>query len=187
MAAPVVARNHQVRSSGRKGTWQPLGKTPLVDIRFPFGLSRLKFEHEGYRPLVRALGGAHFNWDRLTAVQPDMLLVGPDDSYVLDTEQLLPLDKVRVPGWKFTAPGEVLDVRDFLLGRYEVTNSEYKKFVDSGGYSRSELWEPVVIKGRALPWEEAMRLFVDRTGRPGPSTWEAGDYPQGQDQSRCPE
>lgn len=25
-----------------------------------------------------------------------------------------------------------------------------------------------------------MALFVDRTGRPGPSTWEAGDYPDGQ-------
>ena len=23
--------------------------------------------------------------------------------------------------------------------------------------------------------------FVDATGRPGPSTWEAGDYPEGED------
>ena len=26
-----------------------------------------------------------------------------------------------------------------------------------------------------------MALFTDKTGRPGPSTWEAGDYPEGQD------
>ena len=26
-----------------------------------------------------------------------------------------------------------------------------------------------------------MKLFVDRTGQPGPSTWELGDYPEGQD------
>ena len=26
-----------------------------------------------------------------------------------------------------------------------------------------------------------MSEFVDKTGRPGPSTWEAGDYPDGQD------
>ena len=24
-----------------------------------------------------------------------------------------------------------------------------------------------------------MRLMTDRTGRPGPSTWEAGEYPAG--------
>lgn len=33
-----------------------------------------------------------------------------------------------------------------------------------------------------IPWESAMSLFVDRTGRPGPSTWEAGDYADGQDE-----
>ena len=27
---------------------------------------------------------------------------------------------------------------------------------------------------------EAMARFTDQTGRPGPATWEAGDYPAGQ-------
>jgi dienelactone hydrolase len=36
------------------------------------------------------------------------------------------------------------------------------------------------VAGRELPWEEAMARFTDRTGRPGPATWEAGDYPEGQ-------
>ena len=30
-----------------------------------------------------------------------------------------------------------------------------------------------------LSWAEAMQGFVDRTGRPGPATWEAGDFPEG--------
>ena len=66
------------------------------------------------------------------------------------------------------------------MDRFEVTNREYKRFVDSGGYRRRELWEqPVREGGQALPWEQAMALMTDRTGRPGPSTWEAGDYPAG--------
>ena len=34
--------------------------------------------------------------------------------------------------------------------------------------------------GRALTFEAAMARFIDRTGRPGPATWEAGTFPAGQ-------
>lgn len=35
-------------------------------------------------------------------------------------------------------------------------------------------------EGRRLSWEQAIALFADKTGRPGPGTWEAGTYPAGQ-------
>ena len=77
--------------------------------------------------------------------------------------------------------GQTIDASDFLLDRYEVTNAEYKKFVDAGGYRRRDLWDAgVSATARHVTWEEAMRPFVDRTGRPGPSTWVAGDYRDGQ-------
>jgi serine/threonine protein kinase len=161
------------------GEWEDLGRTPLMDIRFPFGLSRLRFELEGYRPLVRAMGGGHLNWDELRRTFPDSLLVGPE-TFKLETEQTIPSDMIRVPGWTLATGEGTLAAHDFLLGRYEVTNAEYKKFVDASGYARRELWEPVIVKGRSLSPEDAMRLFVDRTGRPGPSTWEAGDYRDGE-------
>ncbi len=31
-----------------------------------------------------------------------------------------------------------------------------------------------------LSWSEAAKLFVDKTGRPGPATWMQGEYPAGQ-------
>ena len=34
---------------------------------------------------------------------------------------------------------------------------------------------------RTVSWEEAVLEFRDTTGRPGPSTWELGTYPEGQD------
>jgi DNA-binding SARP family transcriptional activator/formylglycine-generating enzyme required for sulfatase activity/predicted esterase len=161
--------------------WETLGRTPLQNIRIPYGLSRFRFELPGHRPLLRALGGAHINWPELVPVDPDMLLVGPE-SFRLDTETSLPADMVRVPGGRVWLDGKRVDVADFLLGRYEVTNAEYRAFVLAGGYQRPELWDTVVMNGVPLPWREAMARFVDRTGRPGPSTWEAGDYRQGDDQ-----
>ena len=160
-------------------TWEELGRTPLVNIRIPHGLSRVRLELNGYKPLLRALGGGHLNWDELAATDPDALLVGPE-TYRLDTEKTLPANMVRVSGWSFVAERDTLAMRDFFLGRSEVTNAEYKTFVDAGGYRNAALWDSIGVKGRPVSWGEAMARFVDRTGRPGPSTWEGGDYPDGE-------
>lgn len=166
---------------GDEDAWTELGVTPLVDIRIPYGLSRLRFELEGYRPLVRVVGGAHLNWTELgSGDNPDGLLVGTQ-RFRLDTEESIPEDMVRVPGWSQGFGGDTVQLQDFFLGRHEVTNAEYRVFVDAGGYERPALWAPIVAGGDTLAWAQAMERFVDRTGRPGPSTWEAGDYRDGED------
>jgi eukaryotic-like serine/threonine-protein kinase len=86
-----------------------------------------------------------------------------------------------VIGWSQVFDGELVEFRDFFLGRHEVTNAEFETFVAAGGYRTAAYWEPIVDNGEPIPWEDAMARFTDRTGRPGPSTWEAGDYPAGQD------
>src|SRR5207249_7636575 len=56
----------------------------------------------------------------------------------------------------------------FLMDRDPVTNREFKRFVDAGGYRDPKLWrEPVIVGGRELPSNEAMTRFVDTTGHPG--------------------
>src|SRR5262249_30298293 len=35
-------------------------------------------------------------------------------------------------------------------------------------------------QGREVTWTEAMDMMKDQTGRPGPSSWEAGDFPADQ-------
>ena len=71
---------------------------------------------------------------------------------------------------------------DYWIDRYEVTNKQYKDFVDHGGYWRQKYWKQEFLQnGRRLSWEQAMALFRDCTGRPGPATWEVGDYPHGEE------
>jgi eukaryotic-like serine/threonine-protein kinase len=159
--------------------WDELGRTPLVDIRVPYGLSRIRLELPGYRPSLRALGGAHLNWSELAPYNPDHLLVGPE-IYRLYRHDSLPEDMAAVPGWLFTNDGHTLPVREFLMMRHEVTNDQFQAFVDGGGYLRPELWDPIVVAGDTIRWKDAMRLFVDRTGRAGPATWEGGSYPRGE-------
>jgi predicted esterase len=75
-----------------------------------------------------------------------------------------------------------IQLHDYWMDRYEVSNEQFKRFVDDGGYQKREYWKhPFLREGGALSWEAAMAEFRDATGRPGPSTWEAGDYPKGQD------
>ena len=64
------------------------------------------------------------------------------------------------------------ELDDFWIDKFEVTNRQFKEFVDQGGYRRRDYWrEPFIEGGRSLPWEEAIARFRDATGQPGPATW----------------
>jgi dienelactone hydrolase len=150
--------------------WERVGVTPLDSVRLPrLTLTRLRLERDGFRPLNRLVTAASrlaFTLDSITAPDSDM---------------------VRVTGGQ-VVPGQVgLDhlppvrLADYLIDRHEVTNAEYKAFVAAGGYQDVRYWtEQFERGGRALSFEDAASAFVDRTGRPGPSTWEGGDFPRGQ-------
>ncbi len=155
--------------------WQYLGTSPIEKTRVPFGTFWWKLEKQGY--------------ETVTAVAPTFRLDMssrqyrlPYDFYrILDPKGKLPPNMVRVPSTQTAA--EKLD--DFFVDRYEVTNQRYKEFVDSGGYRDPKYWKHTFLKdGRSLSWEEAVAQFLDQTGRPGPSTWQAGDYAKGQE--NCP-
>jgi DNA-binding winged helix-turn-helix (wHTH) protein len=155
--------------------WEDLGVTPLEAARIPAGFSRFRLERDGYRPLLRL----EFVWWESAGYSEQPQQFPP---FKLDTQQSLPDDKVRVPGWEERVQGTPAQFADFFLNRYEVTNREYKEFVDAGGYSRPEYWQqPIVKDGQEISWADAMMLFTDRTGRPGPAVWEAGDYAEGKD------
>src|SRR5260370_21687995 len=53
--------------------------------------------------------------------------------------------------------------------------------MERGGYQNRANWKHEFTKnGRRRSWAEAIAEFRDSTGRPAPSTWELGSYPEGQ-------
>lgn len=66
----------------------------------------------------------------------------------------------------------LISIEPVYLDRFAVTNEEYQRFVDSGGYEQLEFWHE-----EALP---ALLDFVDQTGAPGPRFWEDGQYRPGE-------
>jgi hypothetical protein len=167
--ATVLRRDYDSTDSD----WQELGVTPLDVRRFPLGLSRLRFELDGYLPRETADFSSR---------------IASAGAFVLDTPDTMPAGMTRVSGGSSTiyAPGleqlEALELGDFFMDIHEVTNRQYKTFVDAGGYTDPTCWtHPFVRDGRTLPFEEAMTVFVDQTGRAGPSGWQVGAYPEGDD------
>src|SRR2546421_2150360 len=157
--------------------WMLLGNTPLDSVLLSLSgggaflnANRLRIERPGYRTLELVgipLHDSVITLDRDSALPPEMVRIAGGD-----------LD-VFYPGFEHIRP---IRLGDYLMDRFEVTNREFKRFVDSGGYRRRELWEyPFVKEGRVIPWEQAIARMTDRTGRPGPSIWEAGEYPAGQE------
>ena len=52
------------------------------------------------------------------------------------------------------------------MDKFEVTNKQYKAFMDAGGYSNKSYWNyPVYNNGKIISLESALTLLVDRTGR----------------------
>jgi len=168
---PASARVYMKEYENPDGEWSYLGVSPLEKVRVPIGIFRWKFEKEGYETVLAAAS----TWD---IGGGDDLISGYDLVRTLDEEGSGPPGMVRVQGTET----DVGTLGDFFIDRYEVTNREYKKFVDAGGYRKREYWKHSFVKdGRELTWEEAMMELLDQSGQPGPSTWLAGDYPQDQD------
>jgi iron(II)-dependent oxidoreductase len=59
----------------------------------------------------------------------------------------------------------------YYLDRCAVTNRQFQRFVQAGGYDNMEIWPQEV-------WPSLMR-FTDRGGRPGPRHWDHGKLPPG--------
>jgi len=146
--------------------WTYLGKTPLEQNRLPHDFFLFRITKPGYETVLATNGGA-----RLSPV-------------FLDPAETLPARMVRVPAGDVDPTGHAsVHLDDFFIDQFEVTNAEYKKFVDAAGYQDPKYWKfPIVHEGRTLSFHDAMQLFRDKTDRPGPATWELGTFASGEDE-----
>lgn len=155
--------------------WRSAGITPLKDARFSRSYLRMEIRKKGYQTIEYA---GPWTYGRL----------GPDiDTLKLDITGSIPENMVRIPK-KVTDMYIVgleqyggKEVPEFLIDKYEVTNKQYKTFMDAGGYTTKSFWKhPFYENGKEIGMESALAKFIDRTGRQGPANWEAGAYPDRQ-------
>lgn len=69
-----------------------------------------------------------------------------------------------------STPDELISVDSLYLDRNCVTNADFAKFVQSGGYSNPMLWPEEVLPN--------VLQFTDTTGAAGPKDWTDGAPPQ---------
>jgi formylglycine-generating enzyme required for sulfatase activity/cephalosporin-C deacetylase-like acetyl esterase len=167
--------------SDKNAKWEFVGKTPISNWREArFTFYAWKVEKPGYQTVEAANVGI----SRETAWRA---APGNDLRFKLIAAAEAPPGMVLVPGGEVSLaiPGfdalPAAKLSDYWIDKYEVTNRDYKKFVDAGGYKNAQYWkQPFLKDGHSLRFQDAVNLLRDKTGRPGPATWEAGDYPDGQ-------
>ena len=135
----------------------------------PYALTQWKIEKEGYETFEGAQYG----------LRPFMAF---GQGFTLDVEGSRPEGMVRVPRSAYEPDGlPTVELEDYWLDRYEVTNRQFKEFVDTGGYEKEEYWtRPFVGEDLELSPEAAVAHFVDTTGPAGPAGWEFGAYDAGE-------
>ena len=155
--------------------WQYLGRSPIEARRIPFGFFRWRIRKDGFEIFEAGPFGVP-GWEKSHTF-----------NFTLFERDKAPPGMVWVPGGTFSPemPGfdglPLVTVASFWIDKFEVTNREFKKFVDAGGYATQRYWKEKFMKdGREISWQKAVDTFRDRTGRLSPSTWELGSYPEDQ-------
>lgn len=174
--------------------WMPVGTTPFNEpTPLPRGVMQFELELEGHetREIVVQNPGPMLDnilyFERMGRgrFSPTPVRMAPAGE--------IPPGWVEVPasnlpfflsGWSRDVAGLdiVHETPRFLVSKYEVSNAEYRDFVQADGYTNPDYWEGLefIEDGGQLTFAEAMARFVDRTGRPGPSTWELSNFADGE-------
>jgi DNA-binding winged helix-turn-helix (wHTH) protein/predicted esterase len=153
-----------VRGYRDEADWLALGRTPLHDVRLPLTMLRFRVDLADHAPIE---------------VAPSVLPA--PDAFRLHAADEAPEDMVFVPAGPVRYLLVPAELPDFWIDRHEVSNRDYLRFVEDGGYRRPEFWRhPAIEDGRELAWEELIARLVDSTGLPGPATWALGTFPEGE-------
>jgi len=169
------------RAYASNDEWRLIGRSPIQPLRLPRGILQFKLEKEGYEtsyfsssnPSLKLYNSpVEFGW----SLEP--INIQPQGS--------IPPGMTYIQGGNFipalTGAGvDPVYLHPFYIDKFEVTNKDFKGFMDAGGYSNSQYWvEMDFIKdGVSLSFEQAQEIMIDSTGMTGPAGWEVGTYLQG--------
>lgn len=158
---------HEVKGSTH---WELLGVTPFVHLEVPNGRVQLKISHPDF-------------------VSREINLMLPDEFPLIqvglfESKEKAEAGMVFIPSSlnaEVVIDREGREMSDFWIDQYEVSNADYKEFVDAGGYRDASYWAGLNLRweGQPITFEQGQECFVDSTGRPGPANWRDGTYVDG--------
>lgn len=137
------------RYSDTSGEWTYIGKTPADTLKLPFFTAYLvRLEKQGYESAT----GISLTQLIKETMDPDTLF------RKLFKKGEVPEGMVYVEGLGTELANNYLkEKHGFFMDRYEVTNKQFKEFVDKGGYSNLDYWKhPFIKDGATLSWDEAL-------------------------------
>ena len=120
--------------------WTYIGKTPIDHVRLPLGILRWRFEADHIETSERTF--AAVQWDSRFALA---------ERGSVPQGMVGILGGVAFLGFTGFDPDAGVPLQGFSIDKYEVTNAQFKEFVDAGGYERQEYWQhPFVRNGQQL-------------------------------------
>lgn len=179
--AQVYLKRFSPDETGNFPPRELVGTTPINNLRIARGQYILYVEKNGNAKTERTVSGTIMRAGNQRVLPPPLSV----------QQKLIELDKIPermvfVPGgdYRLVAWARPTDARvrldDFFIDKYEVSNQEYKEFINAGGYLKKQFWKyPFVKDGKTLSWEEAIDELKDRTGLPGPRSWSNRNFPEG--------
>jgi formylglycine-generating enzyme required for sulfatase activity len=161
------------------------GTTPISHLRIARGEYVMSIEMPGYAPFERTVSSA-LRRDEDANISSDQYEIHADCRLVKavdapDRMVFVPGGDYKLQGWDTPYDGSVR-IEDYFIDKFEVSNRQFKEFIDSGGYLNKRFWKyPILRSRKVVDLQEAIAGFKDRTGLPGPRTWSGGTFPAAKD------
>ncbi len=161
LEAEVVVPRRQYRPlpTRRQEQFEPALQLKLSDDPLQ---RELQLERYAYIAINRHLWADHRDVEKVYR----QAVLAIDENFAL-----VPEGFISLPQTIADEPGkdeQDVETQPFLLARCAVTNAQFQKFVDSGGYQDLELWPKDV-------WPQLID-FKDQTDNPGPRFWREGRH-----------
>ena len=178
--AKVYLKRLQPGIDGKFPEREFIGETPIENKQIARGQYLLYIEKDRFAPFTRSISG------RLPDYTTDLIGMPPIEisAKLIETERV-PDKMIYVPAGayklvSYARPTErSVQLGEFFIDKFEVSNAEFKEFITAGGYSRKEFWQiPIIKDGKEIAFEEAVKNFKDRTGLLAPRSWTNQNFPE---------
>ena len=169
-------RNYNISwRTSDKFEWSKLTKINDSLVLFPSELisvyNQIKVEQDGKESFQFFTSARNFKNVKITL-----------DNKLNEEGVYFPERDVFLANTNYSKSHENLLIKPFYMDKYEVSNKDYKEFVDANGYYREEFWPiDIMYEGEPISFNDVKTTFVDKANFPSPKDWYQGTYENGKE------